>query len=75
MPAPESGPADGLLNNPNAIDRNADDEFPPIEKLLDHPIEVLDLTEENPPLGQSESPCQQPMAKTNGHSQSTADIL
>ncbi|KAL2017180.1 hypothetical protein VTK56DRAFT_2500 [Thermocarpiscus australiensis] len=50
-------------------DQDVDDKFPQIERLLGRPTEVLDLTEEDPPLGQPESPRQQPMAETDGHLQ------
>ncbi len=56
-------------------DWEADDEFPPIQVLLVRLTEVIDFTGEDPPLGQPESPCQQLMAETGGHSQGTADIL
>ena len=75
IPTPESQPADGLLDSPKGTDWDDDDEFPPIQRLLERPIEVLDLTGEDPPPGQLESPCQQAMAGADGHLQGTADIL
>ena len=73
--APKSRPTDGLLNSPNATDRNVEDEFLPIEELLKRPTEVLDLTGEDPSLGQPESPRQPPMADTDGHLQGTTNIF
>ncbi len=63
---------DGLLGSPKATDRDVDDEFPPIQRLLERPIEVLDLTGEDPPPGQPESPRQQRIAETDGCLQGTA---
>ena len=66
----------------SADDRNVfcssddvDDEFPPIHMLLGRLTQVIDLTGEDPLLGQPESLCQQLMAETGGHFQGIADIL
>ena len=75
IPTPESRPTDGLRNSLKVTEWDVDDEFPPIQVLLVRYTEVIDLTGEDPPLGQPESPCQQLMAETGGHSQGTADIL
>ncbi|KAK4149741.1 hypothetical protein C8A00DRAFT_37655 [Chaetomidium leptoderma] len=69
IPTPESRSTDCLLDSPKATDRDVDDEFLPIQRLLERPIEVLDLTGEDLPPGQPESPRQQPMAETDGHLQ------
>ena len=85
IPTPESRPTDSLLSSPKATDQDIDDEFPPIGRLLsstsigrsrlERPIEVLDLTGGDHPPGQPESPRRQPIAETDSHLQSTADIL
>ncbi len=75
IPTPESRLTDGLLDSPKATDRDVDDEFPPIQRLLERPVEVLDLTGEDPLPGQLKSPQQQPIVETDCHLQGTADIL
>jgi hypothetical protein len=54
IPAPESRPTDGLRNSLKVTEWDVDDEFPPIQVLLVRLTKVIDLTGENPPLGQPE---------------------